>query len=154
MDLQIRLAEPADAETIAQFNQRLAWESEQIRLDPATVLCGVRALLADPGRGRYYVACDGPRIVGQLMHTWEWSDWRNGQIWWLQSVYVDESVRRRGVFRRLFEHAREEARVDPEVVGIRLYVEGHNAPAHRTYEKLGFRQAGYFVMEQLWDAAT
>ncbi len=152
MELQIRLAEPADAEIIAEFNQRLAWESEQIRLDPDTVLAGVRKVLSDPHRGRYFVACVEDRIVGQLMHTWEWSDWRNGHIWWLQSVYVDQSMRRRGVFRRLFEHARSAAAADPEVVGIRLYVEDHNQPAHRTYEDLGFRTAGYFVMEQLWNS--
>ncbi|HUG92661.1 MAG TPA: GNAT family N-acetyltransferase, partial [Planctomycetaceae bacterium] len=124
--MHVRLATAADRDTIAEFNCRLAEESEETSLDPETVREGVAALLADPAKGRYFVACAGGRIVGQLMHTWEWSDWRNGQIWWLQSVYVHPDYRRRGVFRRLFEHVLREAESDPGVVGLRLYVENGN----------------------------
>ncbi|MGQ0636293.1 MAG: GNAT family N-acetyltransferase [Planctomycetaceae bacterium] len=89
------------------------------------------------------------RIVGQLMHTHEWSDWRNGDIWWLQSVYVLPEYRRQGVFRALLEHLRNEAQADPGVVGLRLYVEEHNIQAQRTYAKLGLQPGGYFVLEQM-----
>ena len=90
------------------------------------------------------------QVVGQLMHTREWSDWRNGDIWWLQSVYVHEDFRRTGVFRALVEHLRAEAQASPDVVGLRLYVEEHNDRADATYERLGLPAAGYVVREQIW----
>jgi ribosomal protein S18 acetylase RimI-like enzyme len=90
------------------------------------------------------------RIVGQMMHTWEWSDWRNGQIWWLQSVYVVPDCRRQGVFRALFNHAMAEAEGDLGVVGVRLYVEEQNLRAHEVYRCLGLREGGYFVMERFF----
>jgi ribosomal protein S18 acetylase RimI-like enzyme len=83
------------------------------------------------------------------MHTFEWSDWRNGDIWWLQSVYVSPEYRRRGVFRALFDHLRRKAEADPGVVGLRLYVEEQNSRAHATYERLGLKPGGYFVLEQM-----
>src|SRR5687767_2743552 len=110
LKLQIRDATLADAATIADFNQRLAMETEDKRLDDATLRRGVQRLLADGTRGRYFVACRDGQIVGQLMITYEWSDWRDGQIWWLQSVYVVSECRRQGVFRQLHEHARRLAR--------------------------------------------
>ncbi|GAB4160791.1 MAG: GNAT family N-acetyltransferase [Planctomycetaceae bacterium] len=146
----VRPAQQADWQTIADFNIRLAWETEEKQLDPEIVGPGVRAVLADPTRGRYFVACQEEQIVGQLMHTKEWSDWRNGDIWWLQSVYVAEKYRRRGVFRSLLAHLINEAEADPQIVGIRLYVETDNQRAHQTYEKLGLTQAGYFVMERIF----
>lgn len=153
MSITIRPAVPDDWPTIVEFNCRLAEESEGKRLDRADVEPGVRALLADPRKGRYFVAeakeTEAPRVVGQLMHTFEWSDWRNGDIWWLQSVYVHPEFRRRGVFTALFEHLRSEAEADPGVVGLRLYVEEQNARAHATYEKLGLTPGGYFVMEKM-----
>lgn len=149
MALAVRDAVAADAEVIAEFNSQLAWETEQKRLDPATISAGVRAVLLDRRKGRYLVACDGETVVGQLMHTYEWSDWRNGDIWWLQSVYVSQSYRRRGVFRLLFEHLAEAARHEPNVVGIRLYVEEHNTAAQATYTKLGMQDSGYVVFETM-----
>ncbi|HVW01866.1 MAG TPA: GNAT family N-acetyltransferase, partial [Planctomycetaceae bacterium] len=118
--------------------------------DRPTVERGVAALLADPRHGRYFVACDGPRVVGQMMHTYEWSDWRNGQIWWLQSVYVAADFRQRGVFRALFEHVLHAAEADPGVVGVRLYVEDENKSAQAAYAKLGLDEAGYHVMERMF----
>ena len=94
------------------------------------------------------------RVIGQLMHTWEWSDWRNGQIWWLQSVYVLPEYRRRGVFRRLHAEVLELARADGGVCGIRLYVERENAVAQATYRALGFARPGYEVMEQTLEARS
>ena len=148
--LEIRLATAADRDTIADFNIRLAEESEGKRLDPDVLREGVAALLRDTTKGRYFVAIREGRIIGQLMHTWEWSDWRNGQIWWLQSVYVVPEHRRQGVFRALFNHALAEAEADPGVVGVRLYVEEQNTPAHDVYRSLGLREGGYFVMQRMF----
>jgi len=149
MPIEIRPAAPEDWQTIVDFNCRLADESEGKKLDRAHVEPGVRALLADPRKGRYLVASVDGRIVGQLMHTYEWSDWRNGDIWWLQSVYVEPEFRRGGVFRALFNRLRQDAEADPDVVGLRLYVEEHNHHAHKTYLNLGLAQAGYVVMEKM-----
>lgn len=148
--LCIRGARPEDWPVIAEFNCRLAKESEGKTLHRSTIEAGVRALLADPQKGRYFVALDQGRLVGQLMHTREWSDWRNGDIWWLQSVYVLPEYRRRGIFRRLFEHLRQEAEADPSVVGLRLYVDVNNGRAHGVYRELGLKEAGYFVMERFF----
>jgi ribosomal protein S18 acetylase RimI-like enzyme len=149
MSIDIRLAVPDDWPTIVDFNCRLAEESEGKRLDRAHVEPGVKAVLADPHKGRYFIASIAGRPVGQLMHTREWSDWRNGDIWWLQSVYVDPDFRRQGVFRALFDRLQSEAEADPGVVGLRLYVEEHNTRAHETYRGLGLVPGGYFVMEKM-----
>lgn len=145
----IRPAEIADLETIVEFNYKLAAESEQKVLSLDTLRAGVRELLSDPHRGRYFVAIVDQRIVGQIMITFEWSDWRNGELWWLQSVYIDPTHRRQGICRALHQHVSELARRTPGVVGIRLYVEENNHAAHRTYESVGLKRAGYFVMEQM-----
>lgn len=149
--LEIRPANEDDWPTIADFNIRLAAESEDKSLDPPTVEAGVRALLNDPGKGRYFLACVEERIVGQLMHTFEWSDWRNGEIWWLQSVYVHPEFRRQGVFGRLNAHLEQLASEAPGVVGLRLYVELQNERAQQTYLSLGMTEPGYRVMEQIFD---
>ena len=148
MPLAIRRATPADAPTIVEFNRLLAEESEGKVLDSAVLACGVAKALADPHKCRYFVAEDAGTILGQTMVTYEWSDWRDGWIWWIQSVYVQPEARQRGVFRALYEHIRATARQEG-VVGIRLYVEDHNQRAHETYYRLGMKRAGYFVLEQL-----
>jgi GNAT superfamily N-acetyltransferase len=149
-ELTIRPAVAEDCATIAEFNCRIAEETEGKTLVSETIRAGVAALLADPAKGRYFLACDGDDVVGQLMHTREWSDWRNGDLWWLQSVYVRAEYRGRGVFRRLYEHVRSLAEGDPKVAGIRLYVERDNAAAQSVYARMGMKQAGYFVMEALF----
>ena len=146
----IRAATVDDLETIADFNARLAEETEDTSLDRETVRQGVRALLSDPTRGAYYVASADSRIIGQIMHTREWSDWRNGDIWWIQSVYVRQDHRRRGVFKRLHEHVKALAGSDPGVVGLRLYVDADNRGAQATYERLGMTSARYHLMEDLF----
>jgi ribosomal protein S18 acetylase RimI-like enzyme len=149
MPLFIRQANSADEEVVVDFNCRLASETEGKLLDRPTVRLGVRTILANPRHGRYFVACLDGRIVGQMMHTFEWSDWRNGEIWWLQSVYVHPDFRRQGVFRQLIQHLQAEAAASPNVAGLRLYVEEHNTAAQATYERLGLMPAGYVVMESL-----
>ena len=147
-EFAIRRATDGDLETIVDFNARLAEESEGLLLDRATLRNGVQGVLSHTARGSYYVAYDGG-IVGQMMHTREWSDWRNGDIWWIQSVYVHPDHRRRGVCRSLYAHLKGLAAADPDVVGLRLYVERGNAAAQATYAGLGMQHAGYLVMQEL-----
>jgi GNAT superfamily N-acetyltransferase len=148
----VRPAGPADLAIIVEFNRRLALETESKTLDPAILEAGVAIALADPDRLRYWVAeWEGePQPVGQAAITREWSDWRKGWIWWFQSVYVAAPFRGRGVFRTLYHQIRQEARSDPDVIGLRLYVEDANAAAHKTYHALGMRPGGYSVYEDLW----
>lgn len=149
--IAIREATQADWPTIVDFNRRLAAETESLVLDEQTLVAGVQAALVDPAKARYFVACelDG-RIVGQLMHTYEWSDWRNGTIWWLQSVYVLPDFRGQGVFRKLLDFVVERGQAEPTVVGLRLYVENHNEQALAIYRRLGMADAGYRVLERCW----
>jgi GNAT superfamily N-acetyltransferase len=147
-ELSVRPARLDDAPRIVEFNYRLALETEQKKLDRATLAKGVDAILRDPRLGRYLVAVADERIVGQLAVTEEWSDWRNGSIWWLQSVFVDAAWRRRGVFRLLLNKLSAMAR-ETGVIGLRLYVERHNERAQATYARNGFRDAGYAVMERI-----
>lgn len=144
----IRRATPADAAVIAEFNARLAAETEGVTLAPATIAGGVASVLADPAKGHYFVAEDGGEVVGQLLITYEYSDWRDGWLWWIQSVYVRQDHRRQGVFRSLYEHVEARALADPTVAGIRLYVEHENHAAQQTYLRLGMHQTGYLVMEK------
>ena len=149
-DYVIRAATIDDLQTIADFNAGLAEETEDASLDRKTVLQGVQTLLSDRTRGSYFVACDESKIIGQIMHTREWSDWRNGDVWWIQSVYVHPDYRRRGVFRSLHRHLKTLAELEPGVVGLRLYVEQDNHVAQATYEELGMRYARYLVMQDLF----
>jgi GNAT superfamily N-acetyltransferase len=148
MPLAIRQATPADAAIVMEFNQRLAEESEGKTLDPAVLARGVAAGLDDPRKSVYFLAEDDGVALGQIMYTTEWSDWRNGWFWWIQSVYVRPEARRRGVFRALFEHLRKAAQADPEVIGLRLYVERQNHIAQQTYQRMGLTPAGYEVFER------
>ena len=127
----------------------MAKESENLALDPATVKCGVEALLRDPAKGTYFVAQAGHEVVGQLLITHEWSDWRNGDFWWLQSVYVRSDFRRRGAFKALFDYVLASAKRQGDVAGIRLYVEKNNDPALETYYRLGLKETHYHVLERL-----
>jgi RimJ/RimL family protein N-acetyltransferase len=146
--LRVRPARASDLEALVAFNRAMAHETERKRLDAATVRRGVRRALRDAGRGRYFVAERGGRIAGALLLTREWSDWRDGWFWWIQSVYVEPSERRRGVYTSLHRAILSRARSSRDVVGIRLYVEQHNRRAQRVYAALGMRPAGYLVFEQ------
>ena len=147
MNLTIRPATASDANFLARGNAAMALETEHKRLDPSVVDAGVRAALADSSKGRYFIAEVNGARVGQLMFTYEWSDWRNGTFWWIQSVYVLPEARRGGVFRGLFRHVEQLAAQDPSVCGIRLYVERENIRAQATYRHCGLQDAGYAVME-------
>ena len=147
---EIRPAQFDDWPIIADFNTRLADETEGKRLELDTIAQGVRTLLSHPQHGRYFVACIQGRVVGQIMHTREWSDWRNGEIWWLQSVYVLSEFRQQGVFRAMFAHLQYLAETSPDVIGLRLYVEEHNTRAQAAYLSLGLQRGGYTVMEHIF----
>ncbi|MDB5307440.1 MAG: family N-acetyltransferase [Gemmataceae bacterium] len=146
MSVQIRRALPADVGVLVAFNAALAWESEHKRLDEAVLRAGVRAAFADPAKGFYVVAERAGEVVGQSGVTFEWSDWRNGWYWWVQSVYIRQDARRQGVFSAIYRHLEAEATADPTVIGLRLYVERENARARETYRALGLVEEPYFLM--------
>ena len=147
MTVQVREARTTDAAVIADFNAALALETEHKQLDRTRLEPGVRALLSDPWKGRYYIAEIDGRVVGQAMVTYEWSDWRDGMFWWIQSVFVDPAYRKRGVFRTLYRHIEGAARTDVTSCGLRLYVEDNNLRAKQTYHALGMQRGGYEVLE-------
>jgi ribosomal protein S18 acetylase RimI-like enzyme len=147
--MQIRLATPADAEVLVEFNCAMASETEGKNLLPEVIGAGVRGLLASRASGFYLIAENQVRIAGSLLITKEWSDWRNGDFWWIQSVYVRPEFRRQGVYRRLYRHVQELAASDPRVCGFRLYVERENERAQETYRKLGMKETRYLVFEEL-----
>jgi len=146
--IRIRRATLADLDTIVAFNQAMALESENKTLDLSTVTAGVRRALQDPGRSVYFVAEVDGTVVGQTMVTMEWSDWRNGFFWWIQSVYVDPDSRSRGVFRALHEHILALARQRRDVCGVRLYVHRDNHRAVDVYAKLGMNLTEYLLYEE------
>lgn len=147
MQISVRPAVPGDIASLVHGNVAMALEAEHKHLDPAIVDRGVRAVFEDPSRGRYFVAELDGRVVGQAMYTTEWSDWRCGDFWWFQSVYVQPDARRLGVFRALYRHVERLAEADPNVCGLRLYVERENLRAQQTYLRCGMQDAGYVVME-------
>lgn len=147
--LSIRRAEARDAPAIAAFNQAMALETEHRALIPDLIAAGVRRLLSDPALGFYVVAEHEGQVVACLMVTNEWSDWRNGLFWWIQSVYVQAPWRRRGVYRGLYDFVREAAARDPAICGFRLYVEKDNVVAQRTYASLGMAATDYQMYEEL-----
>lgn len=150
--IHVRQAGPQDAEVLVNFSAAMARETEGRVLNLARLRKGTRALLAAAERGFFIVAEHNERSlrrpVGQLMITFEWSDWRNGTFWWVQSVYVDPAWRRRGVYRSMHHHIAAKAKADPTVCGIRLYVEQDNQAAQSVYQRVGLAPSGYRVFEQ------
>lgn len=143
----IRPAVAADVETIARCNCAMAVETERLELDLERVTAGVGAVLEDSAKGSYWVAESDGRVVGQLMVTYEWSDWRNGVFWWVQSVYVDPDHRGRGVYRALYEETLMRAREAGNVCGLRLYVERDNERAKKAYRSQGMEATEYEMWE-------
>jgi len=143
--MNIRVAQKEDARAIAAQNMLLAEESEHMKLNPTTIRAGVRRLLADPSKGYYFVAEENGSIIGQLMITVEWSDWRNKPIWWVQSVFVQKEWRNKGVFTRLLRDVQKRAR-SQHVAFLRLYAHHDNRPALRVYRKTGWKQEPYISL--------
>ena len=142
----IRNAVPSDAPSIIDFQLKMAWETENLRLNSETVTKGVEAVFSDPSKGSYYVAEAAGKVVASLLITFEWSDWRNCNVWWFQSVYVLPEYRRQGVFRKMYTHIKELAR-EQDIAGLRLYVETRNSRAQKTYESLGMSSEHYSFYE-------
>ncbi len=149
--LKVRHAKPEDAATIASFSAAMALETEGRRLDLDRLYLGTIALLESPNRGFFMVAelerADDRQLLGQLLITYEWSDWRNGEFWWIQSVYVDPAWRRQSVFRRMHETVMTTAKTSPNVCGVRLYVEENNSTAQAVYRKVGLTPSSYAIFE-------
>src|SRR5512145_3549064 len=147
--MHVRPATADDLDAIVRGNMNLAEESEQVRLDQATLRHGVAALLEGRAPGRYWVAELDGDVVGQLLITYEWSDWRNCMVWWIQSVYVAQHARRSGVLRTLYRHVRKEAQA-AGAGGLRLYVDNTNSRAQAAYASLGMTGDHYRVFEDMF----
>ena len=145
--ISVRQAHREDAGKILDFQLLLAQETENRALDKLIVTKGIKEVFDDPAKGKYYVAEISGKIVGCLLITYEWSEWRNGNIWWLQSVYVDAFHRRTGVFKRMYEHIIESINGDQSIAGLRLYVENNNSRAQKIYQRVGMTGGQYQVFE-------
>lgn len=145
--MDIRLARQTDADALVAFNEAMAMETEGKKLDATTLKAGVVAVFADAGKGFYVVAEEAGKIVGALMVTSEWSDWRNAWFWWIQSVYVIPEYRGRMIYNELYEFVKESAEQTGDVCGFRLYVEKENKKAQKVYEKSGMDASHYLMYE-------
>jgi len=147
MSLAIRPARSTDLEFLVEGNALLALETEGRELDRELLAEGVALALADETRGRYFIADDGEGPIGQLLVTREWSDWRAGWFWWVSSLYVVPAARGRGVFTHLWNHLKSLAHREPDVCGLRLYVDQRNDAATAIYERIGMLDTGYRLFE-------
>ena len=145
----IRSASPDDISEIAQFNIAMAQETEERQLDPETIQSGVSGVIQNHAHGFYLIAERDQVAVGSLLITFEWSDWRNGTLWWIQSVYVKPEHRRTGVFKALYDAVIARARAAKSVRGIRLYVEQENLDAQSVYQKLSMQKTPYQMFERM-----
>jgi ribosomal protein S18 acetylase RimI-like enzyme len=152
-EITIRRAGLGDVAALVSFNQAMAQETEDLWLDKEQLTAGVTTLLENDRHGFYLIAeqirATQPEPVGSLMVTYEWSDWRNGLLWWIQSVYVMPEHRRRGIYRRLYHAVKAKSAADPGIRGFRLYVDKRNRIAQKTYERLGMTETHYMMFEEL-----
>ena len=146
--MNIRIANALDAGSLIEFNQAMALETEGKRLDPEKISSGVAAVFADEKKGFYVVAEDSGAIVGGLMVTYEWSDWRNAWFWWIQSVYIRPEARGQSLYTRMYEFIKERAAEAGNVCGFRLYVETENIHAQGVYDAVGMRRSHYIMFEE------
>jgi GNAT superfamily N-acetyltransferase len=142
----IRKAKLSDASSIIDFQLRMARETENIELIPEIVTKGVDAVFHDQSKGQYFVAESGGKVVASLLITYEWSDWRNCNVWWFQSVFVMPEFRRKGIFRKMYNYIKTLAE-EQDIAGLRLYVETSNSRAQKTYEALGMNSEHYAFYE-------
>ena len=148
--INIRDAVRGDVPILVRFNLSMARETEDVQLDEHVLTRGVNAVFDDDKHGFYLIAEVDGKVAGSLMVTYEWSDWRDGAFWWIQSVYVEPEFRRRGVFRAIYAEARQRAGNTSRVCGCRLCVEQDNAAAQATYARLGFVETNYKMFEELF----
>lgn len=145
--MNIRKALNKDIDVIARYNYNLAYETENKILDMNILTRGVEAIIKDENKGIYHVCEINGEVVGQIMYTFEWSDWRNGTFLWIQSVYVNKAFRGMGVFKALYKFIRDIADNDNNICGIRLYVEKENTIAKKTYKNIGMKECNYYIYE-------
>ena len=143
----IRNATQEDIATIIDFQIKMALETEELTLEPDVVKEGVAAVFRDPTKGRYFVAEEEGVVVASLMITYEWSDWRNGLVWWFQSVYVLPQFRVKGIFAQMYHHIKGLVEASPDIRGLRLYVDKRNLPAQKVYTRLGMNGSHYDTYE-------
>jgi ribosomal protein S18 acetylase RimI-like enzyme len=148
-EIVIRLAEIRDVLVITKFNQAMAFETEKKELIPKVVSKGVKKILMNSNLGFYVIAERDKEVIGSLMVTTEWSDWRNGMFWWIQSVYIKPNERRKGIYTKLYKFIKESANNNPSICGFRLYVEYENILAKNSYEALGMMETSYRIYEEL-----
>ena len=151
MSIEVRKAQLFDKEKIASFQEEMALETERLTLDPRQIRAGVEAVFQDKSKGMYFVAEADGEIIASLLITFEWSDWRNAWVYWIQSVFVEKSFRRKGVYRNMYAHITALAQADKNVGGIRLYVDKTNLNAQKTYIQLGMNGAHYQLFEWMKD---
>lgn len=150
MVTKIRHAKFKELEIIAEFQVLMAFETEQLELETSVIIEGMEAVFEDINKGQYYVAVDdNDEVIGCLLVTPEWSEWRNGTVLWIQSVYVKKEHRGKGVYKQLYSHIKNQVENSPDLVGIRLYVEKENTKAQAVYEKLGMNGEHYKLYEWL-----
>ena len=145
--LKVRPALLFDVDAIADFQIKMALETENLKLDPSTVRLGVSAVMDDPGKGKYWLSESEGKVVGCLLTIPEWSDWRNGTVLWIHSVYVKPSFRKKGVFKGLYLHLKKMVETSPDLRGLRLYVDKSNRSAQVVYESLGMSSEHYALYE-------
>ncbi len=145
--MNIRKALNKDIDVIARYNYNLAYETENKILDMNILTRGVEAIIKDENKGIYHVCEINGEVVGQIMYTFEWSDWRNGTFLWIQSAYVNKEFRGMGVFKALYKFIRDIADNDNNICGIRLYVEKENTIAKKTYKNIGMKECNYYIYE-------
>jgi GNAT superfamily N-acetyltransferase len=148
-EILIRTAKSGDVNSLVEFNQAMALETEGKRLDTQILQSGVEAVFRDERKGFYVVAENDGEIIGGLMVTFEWSDWRNAWFWWIQSVYILPDFRGRGIYRGLYEFVKQQARENKDVCGFRLYVERENVKAQKVYKKLNMEESHYLMFEEM-----
>ena len=147
MNLVIEEARIGDLNTLVEFQLKMAMETEELKLDREILIKGVKAVYEDPAKARYFVARIDERVVGMLMITLEWSDWRNGWVWWIQSVYVEQEFRKDGIFRSMYTYIRNVVENSDSIRGLRLYVDKRNIKAQKVYNALGMTGEHYTTYE-------
>ncbi len=149
MEVIIRKAETKDIEKLIQFQIRMAKETENLLLDEKTVYKGVKKIFTHPELGQYYVACIDDKVVASLLITPEWSDWRNGWIWWIQSVFVEPEFRQKGIYKSMYHDLKQKIENSSNLFGLRLYVDKRNKNAVKVYKQLGMNNEHYELFEWL-----
>lgn len=147
--IEIRQGKLSDLERIVELQLQMAQETEGLTLDRDVVSKGVRGVFQEPARGTYWVAEEKSELLGMLLAIPEWSDWRNGTVLWIHSLYVIGPARRRGVFKKLYLNLKRQVEQSPELMGLRLYVDKTNKPAQKVYERLGMNKHHYELYEWL-----